>query len=235
MSDPVRRFYVLRHGEVAYFDANGRPADPWQAGLTERGRRQIDDLAALLTGCGVDRLVTSTVPRALESARIIADRLSLAPVHDEAWNELEPGDLSDVAEADLRRVIVDAYHAGTEPGSRFFGGETFTAFAERVDIGVRDLLDDDSWTTAVVVTHDPVARYLVSKALGLGLAGLRFFEQDVGCLNIIDWMGQGGDQPSPIVRLVNGTADNLVKTGSREPALARFYESYRASRAGSAS
>jgi hypothetical protein len=48
-------------------------------------------------------------------------------------------------------------------------------------------------------------------------------------LNIIDWTRKPGGSPNPIIRLVNGTADNLVKTGRRAPALVRFYESYRAS------
>lgn len=231
MSDLIRRLYVLRHGEVTYFDEEGRALDAWTACLTERGRRQIGGIAERLADPGVDRLITSTVPRALESARILAGHLALTLVQDEAWNELQPGDLSTVPEADLRRVIVDAYRSAAAPGACFFGGESFTAFAERIDRGLLDLLADRRWTTAVVVTHDPVARYLLAKALGLGLAGLPFFEQDAGCLNIIDWVGPPGDPTCPIIRLVNGTADNLVKTGRRDPALARFYENYRTSRA----
>ncbi len=232
MTDPVRRLYLLRHGEVAYFDERGRTLDGWTASLTEHGREQIGGVAERLAGCGVDRLATSTVPRALESAGIVAGRLALAAVREEAWNELQPGDLSTVPEADLRRVIVDAYHSAATPAARFFGGEFFSAFAARIDCGLINLLDDARWTTAVVVTHDPVARYVLAKALGLGLAGLPFFEQDAGCLNIIDWVGAPGGSPAPVVRLVNGTVNNLVKQGRRDPALARFYESYRASRPG---
>jgi probable phosphoglycerate mutase len=230
MSDRVRRLYVLRHGEVAYFDKQGRAVDAHRAQLTKRGRRQIDSIAKQFTGCGVDLLVTSALPRALESAGILASRLGLAYVRDEAWNELQPGDLSTVPETDLRRVIVEAYRSAAAPGARFFDGELFTTFAARLDRGLINLLEDPGWTTAVIVTHDPVARYLLAKALGFGLNGLAFFEQDAGCLNIIDWVATPGDAPRPIIRLVNGTLDNPLKTGRRDPALVRFYEVYRASR-----
>jgi probable phosphoglycerate mutase len=77
MNSLFRRLYVLRHGEVAYFDEERRPLGGRTAPLTERGRKQIGDLAERLAGCGVDLLVTSTLPRALESAGILANRLAL--------------------------------------------------------------------------------------------------------------------------------------------------------------
>ena len=81
----------------------------------------------------------------------------------------------------------------------------------------------------MVVTHDPVARYVLAKALDLGFAGLPFFEQDAGCLHIIDWLGVPGAPLCAVIRLVNGTMDDPMKQGRREPVLARFYEAYRAS------
>ncbi len=230
MDCPNRRLYLLRHGDVAYFDDRGKALDPWAAPLSERGRRQIGEVAAQMTASGVDRVVTSAVPRALETASILADRLGLAPVADEAWNEIRPGDLAAIPDHQLRSVVVDAHRNAASQGARFFGGELFSAFAGRVDRGLDLLLADPSWTTLAVVTHDPVLRYVIARALGLGLAGLRFFEQDAGCLNVTDWAADPDGSVQPTVRLINGTPGNLVKAGPREPALARFYRSYRASR-----
>lgn len=230
MDQPIRRLYLVRHGEVAYFDPQGNALDPWTAPLTEHGRSQIGSLGAQLLASGLDRIVTSAVPRALATANILGSRFGLTPVPDAAWNELEPGNLALVSERDLRGVIVDAYRHAPSPGARFFGGESFAAFADRVDRGLGRLLANPTWTTLAIVTHDPVARYVLAKALGLGLAGMRFFEQDAGCLNVIDWIPAPDGSIEPIVRLVNGTPDNLAKAGSREPALARFHRSYLRSR-----
>jgi hypothetical protein len=88
-------------------------------------------------------------------------------------------------------------------------------------------------TACVEVRTDAGTRIVIDCGTGahdLGLAGLRFFEQDTGCLNVIDCAADPDGSVQPIVRLVNGTPDNLVKAGPREPALVRFHRSYRASR-----
>ena len=45
-----KRIYMLRHGEVSYFDADGRPVDPRGVSLTEDGIAQIEAVRAVLFG-----------------------------------------------------------------------------------------------------------------------------------------------------------------------------------------
>ena len=187
--------------------------------------------AEVLAPCGVDRIVTSTVPRAAESGAILGAGLSLSPVPDDGFDELKPGDLSRIPVEDLERTIVHAYRNASQKDARFFGGEAFAAFATRVDRALARLWVDPDWTTAAIVSHDPVNRLLLANSLGLGLAGLAAFEQDAGCINIIDF---SEDDAPPIVRLVNATWEDPAKSGSRETGLTRFYRSYRASRGGAA-
>ena len=221
----VRRLYLIRHGEVSYFAADGTAIEPHEARLTGGGREQARRLGAQLASAGIDRLLTSALPRATETAAVLADELGIDPVVEAAWNELQPGDLAQVDDGDLRSVIVDAHRRADEPGARFFGGERFADFADRVRDALHRLLEDRSWTTAAAVTHDPVGRFVLARAVGLGLAGMRFFEQDHACVNVIDWP-RGPACPEAVIRLVNGTAGDLAKTGPRELALERFYRSY---------
>ncbi len=65
MSQSIQRLYFLRHGEVAYFDRSKKALDPWTASLTERGRGQAEALAAQRLAGGLDRIVTSAVPRVI--------------------------------------------------------------------------------------------------------------------------------------------------------------------------
>ena len=167
-----RRLYLLRHGEVAYFGPDGRPVDPWEVSLTAQGRTQADALAAALSGLGVELLVTSAVPRAIETTAILAAGLRLEPEVDAGWNELRPGDLTAVPPVHLRAVIADAYRRAADPGACFFGCEEFGCFARRTGDALDRLLAAPGWSTAVVVTHDPVLRFLVARCLGLGLAGM---------------------------------------------------------------
>ena len=155
----ARRLYLIRHGEVSHFAADGTAIEPHEARLTGCGREQARRLGAELAFAGIDRLLTSALPRAVETAAILAERLGLDPVVEAAWNELQPGDLTLVDDEELRGVIVDAHRRADEPGARFFGGERFADFADRVQGALHRLLDDRSWTTAAAVTHDPVGRH----------------------------------------------------------------------------
>jgi len=169
-----RRLYLVRHGEVAYFCADGRPADPWEVSLNANGKAQADRFATALSGCGAELLMTSAVPRAIQTAAILAAGMNLTPVVDACWNELRPGDLAAFPPARLHGVIVDAYRRAAEPGACFFGGEGFADFARRAGDALEHRLTSRSWSTAVVVTHDPVLRFLVARCLGLGLGACGF-------------------------------------------------------------
>jgi broad specificity phosphatase PhoE len=45
-----RRLYLMRHGEVSYFAADGRPLDPRTVSLTAQGRAQAEAAQAVLAG-----------------------------------------------------------------------------------------------------------------------------------------------------------------------------------------
>ena len=65
-----RRIYLLRHAEVAYFDADRQPVAPDEVPLTPGGRHQAGRAGAALAGVRFDRVLTSGLPRAVETARL---------------------------------------------------------------------------------------------------------------------------------------------------------------------
>jgi probable phosphoglycerate mutase len=232
MDQPIRRLILMRHGEVTYFDPDGRALDPWRVPLTERGQRQAHAAASAMAASGLNHIVTSAVPRSVETATILSERLKVDYQIDEAWNEVRPGALDALAGEALDDAILATYSRAAEPGARFFGGEAFADLTARVEAGLARLMDERSWTTVLVVTHDPVIRFTITRTLGLSLGGMRFFEQDPGCITIIDWVPDRDGIAEPVIRLLNSSPDDPGKHGSREPALVRFHRSYLASRQG---
>jgi len=67
-----RRLYLMRHAEVTYFSAVGRPVDPVEVSLNEEGIAQAEVAAQALAGIELDRVLTSGLPRTLETAAIVA-------------------------------------------------------------------------------------------------------------------------------------------------------------------
>jgi hypothetical protein len=66
-----RRIYLLRHAEVAYFDEHGQPVAPDEVPLTPTGRRQAERAGTALAGVRLDRVLTSGLPRTVETARLV--------------------------------------------------------------------------------------------------------------------------------------------------------------------
>ena len=72
-----RRIILMRHGDVVYFDAQGKPVpDPDKVNLSDKGKAQADATGAYLKTIGIakfDRVLSSDLPRTVETAeRVLA-------------------------------------------------------------------------------------------------------------------------------------------------------------------
>jgi broad specificity phosphatase PhoE len=188
-----RRLYLMRHAEVAYFD-RGRPVDPREVPLTEEGRAQAGAAAAALAQVRFDRVLTSGVPRTLETAAIVAPRLV-----PESWPELYAiggGRFSEIPEDELEEEFVHAFRGIVPNDARFIRGESIGELFDRV-LPALDRLLADEWDTVLAVLHGGVNRAILSFALTGERTFLGPFEQAPGCINVLD---RGDDW---IVRAVN--------------------------------
>jgi broad specificity phosphatase PhoE len=64
-----RRFYIIRHGETLLNAEHIRQGE--DGALSERGRQQAERLGRYLTRLPIQRIISSTYPRALETATIV--------------------------------------------------------------------------------------------------------------------------------------------------------------------
>jgi len=81
---------IIRHGETAW-NRERRVMGNADVPLTERGREQCERAAAVLAGFAIQRIVTSPLARATESADIIARTLGLEVAHDPDLEEVRFG------------------------------------------------------------------------------------------------------------------------------------------------
>jgi broad specificity phosphatase PhoE len=204
----TRRLYLLRHAEAAPTAPGG---DPWAAPLTPRGRAQATDLAEALAGLRLDLLVTSAVPRAIETAGILARRLGQAPITEEGLNELRPGQVLAGSPEAVRLAVRQAYRDAGSPGARFLGGESFVEFGQRVEGALARILARPGWSRAAVVTHEPVLRLVMARCQGLGLAGLGAFEAAAASISIIDCAPGVIALEEARLRLANGASEDAMR------------------------
>lgn len=222
---PRRRVYLMRHAEVEYFDAEGRPQHPDHVPLNEAGQRQARAAGSALADVAFDRVICSGLRRTQETARLVlGDRAVLVEV-EPRLREIEPGRFADMGSAPpelVRQAILGAIHEQIGPESRFLGGETFGACEGRVLEAWAGLTGSAGWQNVLVVAHGVVNRLILAHVLSQRLWTLARLEQDAACINIIDVSESG----APLVRLVNGTALNLGKVGMQLTTLEGLYRQY---------
>ena len=103
-----RRIYLLRHAEVAYFDEHGQPVAPDEVPLTPTGRRQAQRAGTALAGVRFDRVLTSGLPRTVETAHLVLTAAS-------AMGEPTPPSTPDPQQTGSRSAPAPAAGGNTQP------------------------------------------------------------------------------------------------------------------------
>jgi broad specificity phosphatase PhoE len=186
-----RRLYLMRHGSVDYFKADGTPVPPHTVPLNEAGRAQADAAGALFGGAGVrfDRVLVSGLARTVETAQrvLAAAGVDRAIARDPRLEEIRSGRLDAIAPDQLRAAFTGVFSAAADVESlQFLGGETVGAMMDRCLPAFDELLADTSWTCALCVLHGGINRALLGRALTGGRTFLGRLEQSPGCINVLD-------------------------------------------------
>lgn len=217
-----RRVFLMRHGEVTYFDANRPPLSHTEVGLSAEGRAQALAAGALLANAPIELIVTSPLRRTQETADLVLGERSAARRVVAGLEEVRPGPIHEIPLDQIQGAMVSAFHHGISRETKFLGGETFGQFCDRVEPCWDALVADRGWQSALVVAHGGVNRAILCRALGSGLAGFGRIEQDPACLNIIDV----DDHGRAIVRLLNFTPYNAPKHELFATTMERLYDEF---------
>lgn len=180
MTQDRRRIYLMRHAQVRYFE--GR--HPEEVVLTEEGRRQAEAAADALRDVRFDRVITSGLARAEETARIVVPAVTAEPRY--ALREIESGDIRGLAPEEVQAMMTAAFRGVVPLESRFLGGETIAALFDRVLPEIDELVASKDWDVALLVLHGGVNRAILGYALTGDRVFLGGFEQAPGCINLLD-------------------------------------------------
>jgi probable phosphoglycerate mutase len=222
---PVRRrIYLLRHGDVSYFDRDGRPVRPDTVRLNAEGRMQAEAAGRALTEVPLDRVASSDLLRSVETAQIVCAGRNLQYEQFKELREIQPGRLTDIEVGDIETAFVGAFSNTVVRETRFLGGETFGSLVDRVSPCFKQLLAEPGWRTLLIVAHGGVNRTIMAQALGSELGGFGAIEQDPACINVLDV----DDQGRMLIRLVNYTPYNATKIGMDLTTMERLFLQYRA-------
>jgi broad specificity phosphatase PhoE len=151
------RLVLVRHAD-AYAGFDGVISGPRGCrGLTELGRRQAEALRDYLADSHrihADVLLSSVLPRALETAQIIAPALGVSAVcHERDLCEIHTGEADAMAWREYGSRY-GSFDMESEPERTFApGGDSWRTFHERVDRILKRIAAEFSDRTVVAVCH----------------------------------------------------------------------------------
>ncbi len=166
--------YLIRHGQAV---SNvepiiaGRKGD---AGLTPLGVAQAERLRDRLAATGEitpDVFLSSSLPRARQTAEIIAPALGLLPTLDDELHEMRPGDEADGLPLDEYKRRFGWVDLETEPERPIDpGGESWVTFTARVSRVLSRITTEHAGKTIAAVAHGGV----------IDVSFLHFFQMPLG-------------------------------------------------------
>lgn len=160
---PVRITFV-RHGESV-----ANRVQRWQgqgdSPLSDRGKRQAEACGARLKARRFDRVISSDLSRAADTARAAGFPFELDP----AWREFDVGAWEGLTREEVMARFPDEMERlKNGEDIPLGGGETHAAFAERIDYALDRLLKSMApGEHALVVCHGGVIGTVMARAFGL--------------------------------------------------------------------
>jgi broad specificity phosphatase PhoE len=182
------RLYLLRHGET---DTGGRyPFNGWtDVGLTDLGKRQLEQAARALAPVPFDRVITSDLFRARYGAEIIASNAKRELEIESEWREMHFGYCEGMAYEDLKSAFPELGEAVLDPGGKeldFPGGESNLGFVKRVGNILRKLLAETPEGRVIVVSHSGTGRAVLANLFNFTMATMWSFHQSHAGLHVLD-------------------------------------------------
>lgn len=200
---------LTRHGHTDRSEPEQYLGQRIEAALSERGRTDAALLAARLEGVPLDRLISSPLGRAVETA-VILTRGGVAVATDARLSELDYGAWEGLTADEIdRRFPGQRDRYALDPATyEVGGGESGQEVAARL----ADLMDDllHWWEagaadrTCLLVGHSSVNRIMLALLLGVPLSDYRRrFRSDWASLTVLRWADR---RSGPMLLLANDTS-----------------------------
>lgn len=174
------RLILVRHGETQ-LNKEGRFQGIDDTPLNATGRTQSHALSRALAADMPFVMYSSTVPRALETARIVSEDLHVPFLPVQGLEELDIGELSGLDGEEMRWSCPGFLESWRKDPSavKLPGGESIVELRDRVWHAIVMLGEKHSDDTVVAVSHNFAILTVVFKALNMPLSQFRRLQHDL--------------------------------------------------------
>jgi probable phosphoglycerate mutase len=173
------RLVIVRHGEAVSNVEDSLGGHDSCRGLTEQGRRQVEALAERVRESGELRgaaaLYTSVLPRAIETAEILAPALDDLPIEQTcSLCERHVGIADGLTWAEYEATYGREVPGVDDDRAMAPGGESWAAFLDRAEAALCDVMTAHPEQLVVIAAHGGIVGSSVIRFLGLPMNGAGF-------------------------------------------------------------
>jgi broad specificity phosphatase PhoE len=175
---------IARHGETEYNRKGllqGRGID---APLNETGLIQAASISEFLTTVEAQHLASSSLRRAIQTAKPIGEMKNLELESDRNLDEMDFGNYEGVSYHEVKEELRELQEAwqGGDVGVPIPGGESPSEVFERANATVMRMINTFGGDRMILVLHGRLIRILLSEWLGFGLKNMHKIEHQNGAL-----------------------------------------------------
>jgi len=181
----MTKLILIRHGETDY-TSQGRYCGFSDPSLNLKGIQQSERLANRLKETRIDKVYSSDLKRAYESAKIIFKNNSVEEIAD--FREMNFGLFEGLKYGEIIKAYPKLYREWIDNpvGVKIPSSEGLVELEKRVKEKLSLILSQDVGKTIALVSHGGPIRVILCQVLKLGLESFWKVEQGIGTLRIID-------------------------------------------------
>lgn len=149
--------YLMRHGA----DDPDRYGGWSQYGLTDEGKRQVEQAKHRLCGKGISEIYTSDLPRTKETAEIVAEYLCLNVTCLPQFRETNNGYLAGMLKTQAQKEYPEKYWSALKWTEPWPGGESPEMFYHRIKSAWQIFREEVRGKTVLLVSHGGVMNVIL--------------------------------------------------------------------------
>ncbi len=157
----AERYFVMRHG-TSEANLSGKVQGQRDIPLADVGKEQAERAGEALRGLGIEKIYSSPLQRALQTALIVAEKLKVDVSILPGLTARNLGEWSNMDSSELKKMLRDPNHPiNTDPQFAPPGGETLKQLRDRIWGALEEVLKLNQ--TPLFVTHLTPARLLIQR------------------------------------------------------------------------
>ncbi len=183
----MKRIFFVRHGESQWNVVN-RMQGQNDIPLTEKGIKQANSIANRLVNENIDKIYSSDLKRAYETALIIGNRLNLDVTKMKEFREMNfgvwEGKTHDEIMAEYQEQFL--YWKKEPENTRIDGAETLQELQERSMAALNEIISSNKEDSILVVSHGVTIKVMILGLLGMSLSNYKNLVIENVSLSIVE-------------------------------------------------